>query len=331
MPQPPDLIAGPYLAPACRVGDWLDDEVDGRLEVGGWTAAPISWPRRRKSGRPALILCGDLVRAVQTESSEAVAYWWGVGVTKVWMWRKALGVGRVTEGTRKLLQERTGVPPEAAARGRAVAAEPEARARMADSKRGKPASPQTREALLRAAKRRKPVGFGVRANAAMLGRSLPGLKIRAAWTAAEDAALRQMWRRRSVTDIALLIGRTEPAVTTRARTLGLARPKERSAWTVEDDSYLSGAYQSQGAAECAQRLGRSVDAVYLRARALGVTKTTVGKGKVQGASGMWSDADDAYLRAHWGNASGVEIAEHLRRTYRSVASRAKLLGLKKSR
>jgi len=325
----PELIAGPYLPPECTVGGWIDDEIDGRLEVGGWTAAPISWPRRKKTGRASLILCGDLVRAVRTESSEAVAHWWGVGITKVWMWRKALGVGRVTDGTRKLLQERTGVPPEAAARGRAAAAEPEARARMADSKRGKPAAPATREALLRAAKRRKPAGFGVRANAAMLGRALPELKIRAVWTAEEDAALQQMWRRRSVTDIALLIGRTEPAVTTRAKTLGLARPKEQSAWTAEDDAFLSGAYQSQGAAVCAQLLGRSIDAIYLRARVLGVAKTTAGRGKLQGAAGMWTEADDAYLRAHWGSASGVEIAEHLRRTYRSVASRAKLLGLGK--
>ncbi|WP_399677109.1 hypothetical protein [Xenophilus sp.] len=163
----PELIAGPYQPPACRPGDWLDDEIAGRVEVGGWTAAPLSWPRHKRRGRASLILTAELSRAVHTESSEAVCYWWGVSTTTVWMWRKALGVGRVTDGTRKLLQERTGVPPDAAARGRAAAASPEALARMAEIKRGKPAHPNTKAALLEAAKRPKPPGWGIKANAWM--------------------------------------------------------------------------------------------------------------------------------------------------------------------
>ncbi len=140
----PELLGAPYRAPAGRPGDWLDDEIDGRLEVGGWTSAPIPWPRRKKNGRPSLILTDELARAVRTESVEAICHWWGVGATKVWMWRQALGVGRVTAGTRKLLQENTGVPPEAAARGREKAASPESRAKIAQSKRGKPMHPRTR-------------------------------------------------------------------------------------------------------------------------------------------------------------------------------------------
>ena len=58
-----DLIAGPYHPPACRKGDWLVDELDGLTEVGGWTDAPISWPRRKKGGRPSLILTAELARA----------------------------------------------------------------------------------------------------------------------------------------------------------------------------------------------------------------------------------------------------------------------------
>lgn len=160
----PDLIGAPYLPPSCRLGDWIDDEIEGCVEVGGWTAAPLSWPRRKKTGRASLILTSELARAVRTESSEAIQHWWGVGEVTVWKWRKALGVERVTDGTRKLLQERTGVPEEAAARGRARAATPESRAKMADSKRGRPAPPEVREALLRAAKQPKPSGWGKRAN-----------------------------------------------------------------------------------------------------------------------------------------------------------------------
>lgn len=164
----PKLIDGPYNPPRCRVGDWLDDEVDGRLEVGGWTDAPIPWPRRKKAGKVSLILCGDLVRAIKTESAEAICYYWGVGPTKVWMWRKALGVDRITDGTRKLLQERTGVPAEAAARGRKQAATPESLAKMAETKRGKPMHPTTRAALLEAARKPKPDGWGARANEWMM-------------------------------------------------------------------------------------------------------------------------------------------------------------------
>jgi hypothetical protein len=166
--EPPKLLGAPYSSPPVRPGDWIDDEIDGRLVVGGWTAAPIPWPRRKKTGRAALILSEELARAVRTESVEAVCYWWGVGPTKVWMWRQALGVGRVTDGTRDLLQERTGVPDEAAARGRVVAASPESRAKMSASKTGKPAPESTRTGLLRAAKAPKPEGWGKRANAWML-------------------------------------------------------------------------------------------------------------------------------------------------------------------
>lgn len=165
-PDTPPLLFGPYATPDIS-GGWLDDEILGRVEVGCLTTTPIPWPRRRKSGRPSLILCGDLIRAVRQESSAAVQHHWGVGPVTVWRWRQALGVGRVTPGTRDRLQTETGVPPEAAARGRDAAATPEARARMAASKRGKPAHPNTKAGLLRAAKAPKPEGWGRRANAWM--------------------------------------------------------------------------------------------------------------------------------------------------------------------
>lgn len=159
--QMPELIGGPYTASSCRVGDWLDDEIEGRTEVGGWTDGRLPWPRRKKTGRPSLILTAELARAVRTESVEAICHWWGVGPTKVWQWRKALGVD-TTLGSQRIA--RRGVPPEAAAKGRARAAEADVRARMAEAKRGRPAPPQTRAALLRAAQSPKPEGWGQRAN-----------------------------------------------------------------------------------------------------------------------------------------------------------------------
>ena len=155
------LIGGPYTAPACHRGSWIDDVIDGRIEVGGWTDAPLSWPRRKKRGRAALILTDELARAVRTESAAAICHWWGVSQTKVWQWRQALGV-RTTPGSQRIA--RRGVPPEAAARGRERAALPDARAKLSASKMGVPAPPAVRAGLLRAAKRPRSPEWGKRAN-----------------------------------------------------------------------------------------------------------------------------------------------------------------------
>lgn len=45
----PELIAGPYQPPACRAGDWLDDEIAGRVEVGGWGVKANAWMREGKA------------------------------------------------------------------------------------------------------------------------------------------------------------------------------------------------------------------------------------------------------------------------------------------
>lgn len=165
-PDAPPLLFGPYRAPDISDG-WLVDWVDGAIEVGGWTHAPIQWPRRKKTGKHSPILCDDLIRAVMMESSAAIQHHWGVSEGTVWKWRQALGVGRVTPGTRDRLRTETGVPEDAAARGREAAMTPEARARMAASKTGQPAHPNVKAALLRAAKSPKPAGWGARANAWM--------------------------------------------------------------------------------------------------------------------------------------------------------------------
>ncbi|MDR3582505.1 MAG: hypothetical protein P4L67_04500 [Candidatus Pacebacteria bacterium] len=152
------LLHGPYAAPAVGRGDVLTCERLGReVRVGGLSDAPIPWPRVLKTGSPSLILCEDLARAVRTESEIAVSHHWGVGVVTVWAWRKALGVGRVTEGTSRLHREYKPIklPDDVAAEGRRQAALPENRAKMAEAKRGSLLPPQTRAALLAAVKGRK--------------------------------------------------------------------------------------------------------------------------------------------------------------------------------
>jgi hypothetical protein len=143
----PELLYGPYAAPAVRRGDTLSDEALGWVKVGGVHDAPIPWPYMRARGRHRLILCGDLVRAVRTEAAIVVGAWWGVAPVTVWKWRKTLGVGHITPGgsERKAASKR-GVPRPAHVKamldrtGRTRTAE--ARAKMAVAHRRRKGVPQ---------------------------------------------------------------------------------------------------------------------------------------------------------------------------------------------
>jgi hypothetical protein len=153
------LLHGPYAPPAARRGDVLHCEYrDADVRVGGLTDAPVPWPRAMKTGKPSLILCGNLVQAVRCESELAVAHHWGVSLVTVWKWRKALGVPQINEGTARLYRDYKPekLTEDVAARGREAAATPEVIERMAASKRGRPAHPATKEALRAAARRPKP-------------------------------------------------------------------------------------------------------------------------------------------------------------------------------
>jgi hypothetical protein len=99
------LPFGPYSAPPVRPGQLVQCDIRGEVEVVGMSAGPIPWPigRNLPRGRQRfLILTGDLIEAVKRESAAAVCHWWGVGEQTVWRWRKALGVGAITEGTSRL-------------------------------------------------------------------------------------------------------------------------------------------------------------------------------------------------------------------------------------
>ena len=135
----------------------MDIALEELVKVGGWTDAPIPWPRKLKTGKPALIVTDDLARAIRAESEVAVAHHWGVCVVTVWKWRKSLGVGRMTEGTESLYRDYLPkkLPEWVAADGREKAATPENYRRMSDARRGVPADPATALALRVAASKRK--------------------------------------------------------------------------------------------------------------------------------------------------------------------------------
>jgi hypothetical protein len=47
-----------------------------------------------------------MARAVRCESAQAIRFWWGVSKTAVQNWRRALGLERFNEGSRRLLNAR---------------------------------------------------------------------------------------------------------------------------------------------------------------------------------------------------------------------------------
>ena len=98
------LRFGPYKPPPTRMGDHLECEIRGKLQVGRWSDGPIPWPQARnpRGGGWMLIVCGDLARAIRQESNQAVAHWFGGNVKTVSQWRRALGVKASTEGTKEL-------------------------------------------------------------------------------------------------------------------------------------------------------------------------------------------------------------------------------------
>jgi hypothetical protein len=110
--KPPVLIAAPYAPPACKVGGTLACTLRGDVPVDGITDAPIPWPYTRyrgdgvpRSAEQILIVCGDLERAIRTESNRAVTYHWAISRHMVARLRRALGVGRNTPGSTALQRQ----------------------------------------------------------------------------------------------------------------------------------------------------------------------------------------------------------------------------------
>ena len=107
------LRHGPYSSPAVRVGAAIQCEMAGLVEVARWKdCGSIMWPQRRAGTRYAMILTGDLVRAVEHEAEIAVAAHWSVSPWTVKQWRRALEVPSHTVGTLELKRDVTLSQPE---------------------------------------------------------------------------------------------------------------------------------------------------------------------------------------------------------------------------
>lgn len=226
-----------YPAPRVTVGGWLDDELLGSVQVGGYHSAPISWPYRRRTGAHSLILCGSLVRAVRQESAKDVAEAFGVSGTVVASWRRALGVDRQNNaGTQRLYRELAPqkLTLERAARGREAAMQPEALARA-------------RETIAQGMATRAPHPMTIN------------------WTPEMDAQLGTM----PDAQAAEALGVSVTKINVRRRVLGIpsyAASHTTIRWTPEMDARLGTAFDGDLAAEW----GVSRPAVALRRHALGI-------------------------------------------------------------
>ena len=269
------LLFGPYQTPKCKFGGTLRCRMRGKMKVKGITDAPIHWPytfKRGGGGRPLLILCGDLVRAVRRESETAVAHWWGVSITTVWKWRKALGVVEHNEGTQDLY--RRWMPDkmdEEAIRKRQEATQsPERNAKVAAARRGKPRPEHVKEALRKANKGRKASDEARRkmSEAHKQRGTLPPAMSGPLWTVEEEALLGTMPDK----EVAARIGRSITAVHDHRRKLGIPsfykrKPRrEPSVWTPKKDALLGTMPDS----DLARKVRCSPLSVFYRRRKLGI-------------------------------------------------------------
>jgi hypothetical protein len=133
------FVGGAYQPPFVPIGGWLKCRVRGNLKVGGYTNALIPWPTATGHHKQ-LIVYGDLVKAVRTESRPAVSYHFGIAPQTVTEYRRCLGVERLNPGSMRLFWRTVN-----------LARTPEARAKMSRQREGRKdlMQPEARERLRR--------------------------------------------------------------------------------------------------------------------------------------------------------------------------------------
>ncbi|MCW5558390.1 MAG: hypothetical protein KIT22_11240, partial [Verrucomicrobiae bacterium] len=123
-------------------GGFLVDAVRGKVRFGTFTNAPIPWPKSKKHGKGGsggIVLCGDLLRALEKESIPAISHHWGVSRGSVSNWRHALELTRRSErtpGSQRLVNL-----------GVELARLPESRKKLSEAARGRVLSPARKVSL----------------------------------------------------------------------------------------------------------------------------------------------------------------------------------------
>lgn len=127
------LVGGPYYPPRTFRGSFMTCELRGKVRIGGYSDAPIPWPRIWH--RRSLVICGDLLRALRTESVLAVSYYWGLSKAIVSQYRQQFGVPRMNPGTHRLIHEFV-IP---------ASCTPEALAKQSAAREGRPSTESVRD------------------------------------------------------------------------------------------------------------------------------------------------------------------------------------------
>jgi len=269
----------------------------------------IQWPSTRRTGAFSLILCGDLIRAVQRESEIAVAHHWGVGPVQVWKWRRALGVPRMTNGTRRLVMEIAveTLTPEVRAMAQEAMKSPEVRAKLSALRAGRPLHPNAIAAQRAAVRRPKSADYkravSERSRTMWKNREKYHLPPSHQWSEQEIALLGTD----SDPKIARRLGLSNYAVFDKRRSLGIPRPPQR--WTEAEIGLLGTA--SDG--EVARRIGKKASTVKFKREQLGIPPSLA----------RWTKEQIALL----GTASDSIVARKLRKNEAAVKRKRIVVGI----
>ena len=210
------LYFGPYTAPRFKYGKKVWCHYRGWVKIVGLSDGKIQWPIGRpvtpNPGRDSLVIYHGLKRAIETESNQGVAHWWGVSINTVTRWRGALGVGRLTSGTERTFD----ITLKAESR----------RAKIAKSKIGKPRPKHVLDAL-RMAHLGKPLDDATRKKMSEAHRKR-GTRppwLNKAWEPWEDELLREL----PVEGVMKKTGRSRQAVNLRRHKLKLPDGRTKAA------------------------------------------------------------------------------------------------------
>jgi hypothetical protein len=187
-------LLGTYRTPRFRSGRKVLCAVRGEVTIVGLTDAPIPWPLGKRGRGRSLVVFKDLAKAIRRESNQAICCWWGLTPRTISKWRKALGIGPITEGTGRLYREYTKEPwaVEAFAKAHSKSRDPERCRKIAGARRGKPRPRHVIEAMRQArlgmrhtdeSRRKRSEAHRQR------GTLFPGTVV---WTAEQDKLLRTL-------------------------------------------------------------------------------------------------------------------------------------------
>ena len=213
------LRFGPYSTPVFEFGDVVFDEVRGEVKIVQLSDSKIPWPIGKRGRGTSPVVYADLANAIRREANVAVCYWWGITPQTVTKWRKALDVGRITDGTQAVFNEHL-TPAKVAEMHRLLKktyTDPERNEKIRQSKIGKPRSAKLMEKLRELSRGRK--WTDQQRQRAREARKLKYPHNYRRWTDEED----DMVRTQSVAMVMMLTGRSRHRVELRRVELGVEK------------------------------------------------------------------------------------------------------------